>query len=144
MEDGEHPAPVTAARKHRRGDPYEVGYGKPPKHTRIKKGHAVKRGPPPLKAPDPHAQLAALMRAKVRVKIAGEEIRRSVLEILLQRLRDHAAQGHPAAIREYQVWLAFLPETVLNTSPFETYTIFFRADLERKRADERAARQRRS
>ena len=143
MESHEQPAPETAARKHRRGDPYEVGYGKPPKHRRFKTGHKVGKGPPPLEAPDPHAQLAALMRAKVKVKIAGEEMRRSVLEILLLRLRDHAGQGHLAAIREYQIWLALRPEIVLNTSPFESYAMLFRAELERKRADERAARQRR-
>ena len=82
-----------------KGD-YEVGYGRPPIHTRWRKGTSgnKKRGPNRVKP------LSALLREVVQKKIivADECGRRRIskLEAALTQLANRAAQGDPRAMQQ--------------------------------------------
>lgn len=82
-------------------DDYEVGYKKPPKNTRFRKGHSGNPAGRPKKQPahpDENSLKAILERTANRtVEIAGEK--RSYLELEILSLQKKASMGDVPASR---------------------------------------------
>jgi len=94
-------------KKRRPGAPYEVGFGKPPKHTRFKKGGSGNPKGRPRKRPDPYSELTKVLREKVAVE--GQQEKITVQQALLLRLRDQALRGELRAGKLLQKIVAALP-----------------------------------
>jgi hypothetical protein len=98
-------------KERRPGDPYEVGFGKPPKRTRFQKGRSGNpKGRPPRK-PDVHSELTKVLREKVTVTIDGQPETVTVQKALLLRLRHQALRGAVWAEKLLQKVVAALPES---------------------------------
>lgn len=79
-------------------DDYEIGYGKPPKTTRFKKGQSGNpRGRPKKQHKDVAAHMAALLAKKRPVRIDGETVLMSGEEVMAHRLMEKALKGDPKA-----------------------------------------------
>jgi hypothetical protein len=89
------------------GDPYDVGYGKPPKQTQFKKRLSGNPDGRPPKKPDLHTELRRVLRKPVTVK--GEPERVTVQQALLLRLRDEALRG--------EIWAGKLLQKVVDAIP---------------------------
>lgn len=98
-----------SGRQRRPGDPYEVGYAKPPKKTQFKKGLSGNPNGRPHKKPDLYSELSRVLRESVTVTIKGEQQRVTVQQALLLRLRDEALRG--------QVWAGKLLQKVVEAIP---------------------------
>ena len=79
---------------------YQIGYGKPPRHTRFKKGQSGNpKGRP--KRPDSFAQLARrTFNERIAIRENGERRTISKLEAVLKQLVNKAATGDARATRE--------------------------------------------
>ena len=98
-------------KERRPGDPYEVGFGKPPKRTRFKKGRSGNpKGRPPRK-PDVYSELTKVLREKVTITVDGQPEKVTVQQALLLRLRDQALRGELWAEKLLQKVVAALPES---------------------------------
>ena len=82
---------------------YEVGYGKPPKHTQFKKGQSGNpKGRPKKKAT---LSLAAVLQNALRqtTEVVDEKTKKKIeitkLEAAIQRLVDNAVKGDNHAFR---------------------------------------------
>ena len=64
--------------RRRPGDPYEVGYGKPPKKTQFKRGRSGNPNGRPRKKPDLYSELTKVLHENVTVTIDGESKRLTV------------------------------------------------------------------
>lgn len=95
----------------RPGDPYEVGFGKPPKQTRFKKGRSGNPRGRPRKKPDLYSELTKVLRENVTVTIDGQPEKVTVQQALLLRLRDQALRGELWAQKLLQKVVAALPES---------------------------------
>jgi hypothetical protein len=91
----------------RRGDPYEVGFGKPPKRTQFKKDRSGNPKGRPRKKPDLYSELTKVLREKIPVE--GQQEKVTVQQALLLRLRDQALRG--------ELWAQKLALKVLAASP---------------------------
>jgi hypothetical protein len=98
-------------KERRPGDPYEVGFGKPPKHTRFKKGRSGNPKGRPRKKPDLYSELAKVLREKVTITVDGQPEKVSVQQALLRRLRDEALRGELWAGKLLQKVIRALPES---------------------------------
>lgn len=98
-----------SGRQQRPGDPYEVGFAKPPKRTRFKKGRLGNPNGRPRKKPDLYAELRRVLFKPTTVSIEGELQRVTVQQALLLRLRDQALRG--------EVWAGKLLQKVIDAIP---------------------------
>jgi hypothetical protein len=96
-------------KERRPGDPYEVGFGKPPKQTRFRKGRSGNPKGRPRKKPDLYSELTKVLREKVTVE--GQQERVTVQQALLLRLRDQALRGELWAQKLIQKVVGALPES---------------------------------
>lgn len=112
---------------HRRGDPYEVGYTKPPKRTRFKKGQSGNPSGRPKKPPDPYTELMHVLHEKVTVTLDGEPETVTVQQALLMRLRDQAIKGNPWAEKLILKILKAMPADMHRSSAIEQELHLFRA-----------------
>jgi Family of unknown function (DUF5681) len=90
------------------GDPYEVGFGKPPKRTQFRRGRSGNPYGRPPKKPDLHGELIKVLRENVTVE--GQQEKVTVQQALLLRLRDQALRGELCAGKLLQKVLGALPE----------------------------------
>lgn len=72
---------------------YEVGYGKPPKHTQFKKGTSGNRKGRPKGARNFSTLVRSLLSSKVVIKEDGKTRTVTALEASLLRLRQSALSG---------------------------------------------------
>jgi Family of unknown function (DUF5681) len=115
------------AKKERRpGDPYEVGFGKPPKQTRFKKGRSGNPYGRPPKKPDLYSELTKVLREKVTVTIDGQPETVTVQQALLLRLRDQALRGEIWAEKLLQKVVVALPDRVSEDEDIEWRLTTFR------------------
>jgi hypothetical protein len=96
-------------KERRPGDPYEVGFGKPPERTRFKKGRSGNPRGRPRKKPDLYSELTKVLREQVTIE--GQQEKVTVQQALLLRLRDQALRGELWAQKLAQRVLAALPES---------------------------------
>lgn len=112
--------------KRKRGDPYDVGFAKPPIRTRFKKGVSGNpRGRPPKK-PDVYAELMAVLQEKVTVTIEYETREVTVQQALLLRLRQEANLGRVWASKLVLRVIAAMPE---GMSPIDAQVRSFEQHL---------------
>jgi Family of unknown function (DUF5681) len=110
-------------KERRPGDPYEVGFGKPPKQTRFKKGRSGNPRGRPRKKPDLYSELTKVLHENVTVTIDGQSEKVTVQQALLLRLRDHALLGEVWAGKLLQKVVAALPESGSESSPVDLRNI---------------------
>lgn len=72
---------------------YEVGYGKPPKHTQFKKGQSGNPSGKAKKEASLRAALDKILNTKVSVAKNGQQVRMTKLEAALEMLVQKAMQG---------------------------------------------------
>jgi Family of unknown function (DUF5681) len=114
-------------KERRRGDPYEVGFGKPPERTRFKKGRSGNPKGRPRKKPDLYSELTKVLREKVTVE--GQQERVTVQQALLLRLRDQALRGELWAGKLLQKVVTALPERGSESGPVDMRGIGAKFDL---------------
>jgi hypothetical protein len=108
------------AKKERRpGDPYEVGFGKPPQRTRFKKGRSGNPNGRPREKPDLYSELAKVLRDNVAITLEGQSVKVTVQQALLFRLRDQALKGEIWAEKLLQKVIRALPESVSGYDDIE-------------------------
>lgn len=98
-----------SGRQRRPGDPYEVGFGKPPKNTRFKKGRSGNPYGRPRKKPDLYSALNRVLNETVTVTIEGDAETVTVQQALLLRLRHEALRG--------EIWAGKLLQKVVTAIP---------------------------
>ena len=96
-------------RRRRPGDPYEVGYARPPQHTRFKRGLSGNPFGRPPKKPDFYTELTRVLHDTVTIIVEGEPQQVTVQQALLLRLRDEALRG--------EVWAGKLLQKVVDATP---------------------------
>ena len=77
---------------------YEVGYGKPPEHTRFKKGQSGNSKGRPEGSKNFSTDVKAALQAPVRVNSDGRPRTVSTQEATLMRLREKALKGDARAL----------------------------------------------
>jgi hypothetical protein len=78
---------------------YDVGFGKPPEHGKIKPGERRRTRRATAKPKNPLLMLDAVLREKVTVMIEGEPRVMTKRKALLFSLRQKAAEGDSRAIK---------------------------------------------
>lgn len=79
---------------------YEVGYGKPPRHTRFKSGHSGNPNGKPKGVKSIKALLGKEGRQRVRITENGKTVSVTKLELAVKRLYERCAKGDLRAIIE--------------------------------------------
>ena len=110
-------------RERRPGDPYEVGFGKPPKRTQFKKGRSGNPKGRPRKKPDLYSELTKVLRENVTITVDGQQEKVTVQQALLLRLRDQALRGEFWAEKLLQKVVAALPESGSERAPVDMQEI---------------------
>jgi hypothetical protein len=116
-------------KERRPGDPYEVGFGKPPKRTQFKKGRSGNPKGRPPKKPDLHSELTKVLRENVTIITDGQPETVTVQQALLLRLRDQALSGELWAGKLLQKVVAALPESGSEYEPVDMGKIVAKFDL---------------
>ncbi|MGI3186786.1 DUF5681 domain-containing protein [Nioella aestuarii] len=75
------------------GDDYEVGYGKPPKHTQFKKGQSGNPSGKAKKEASLQATLEKILNTKLSVTKNGQQVQMTKLEAALEMLVQKATKG---------------------------------------------------
>jgi hypothetical protein len=89
-------------------DDYRVGYGRPPQHSRWKKGQSGNpRGRPKKVQAGTVGLLKALLMKQVRITENGESRPATVWEAILARLSARERAGDARAPGVLQRWLAY-------------------------------------
>jgi hypothetical protein len=78
---------------------YEVGYGKPPVHTRFRKGQSGNPSGKPKKVLSEDEILLRDLSSKVPVTEGGKQRHMSKLEVVLKQQVKLAMKGDPKAVR---------------------------------------------
>jgi hypothetical protein len=111
---------------------YEVGYAKPPKHTRFRKGQS---GNPRGRAKNTRnlkTELRSVLDETLSLSMAGREVKLSARKAMLLALRNKALKGDTRAIGLMVTMLErLLPETLMeevqNTVARDDLAIFAEA-----------------
>jgi len=114
-------------KERRPGDPYEVGFGRPPKQTRFKKGRSGNPRGRPRKKPDLYSELTKVLDENVTVTIDGQPEKVTVQQALLLRLRDHALLGEVWAEKLLRKVVEAIPDSPSKYNNIERRLTFFRA-----------------
>jgi hypothetical protein len=113
-------------KQRRPGDPYEVGFGKPPKRTRFTKGSSGNPHGRPPKKPDLYLELTRVLRENVTITGDGQPEKVTVQQALLLRLRDQALRGEVWAEKLLQKVVEAMPESVSKYDHIEIQVGLFR------------------
>lgn len=79
---------------------YEVGYGKPPKHSQFVKGETGNPLGRAGKKTDLDAAIVKQLLRKITITEGGEQKRLRIVDALAMRIALDATKGKPSAIRE--------------------------------------------
>lgn len=78
---------------------YEVGYGKPPRHTRFKAGQSGNPGGRKTGARGLKTDLEAEMKSRGAIKINGQPVKGTKQQLMIRSLSERAALGDVRAAR---------------------------------------------
>lgn len=107
-------APDGAADTAAGTSPYEVGYGKPPRHTRFKPGKSGNPRGRPKDAKGLKTILRETMTTKVPVRTAGGEKKMSRMEAVLHKTIELGMKGNPRALMQLiTLYASAVPEAAL-------------------------------
>jgi len=81
------------------GRHYDIGYGKPPKHTQWKKGQSGNPKGRPRRDLNVSALLATLLVQRIVVRTGKTTTRRTRIEHLVHRLFERALEGDPRLMK---------------------------------------------
>jgi hypothetical protein len=96
---------------------YEVGYGKPPRHSRFKPGQSGNPRGRPKGARGLKAIVHDLMTAKIAVRTATGERKISRIEAVLQKTIELAMKGNQRALAELtKLYSAAVPDLPAQTA----------------------------
>ena len=109
------------------GDPYDVGFAKPPKHTRFKKGQSGNPNGRPRKKPDLYLELTQVLHENVTVTVDGQPEKVTVQQALLLRLRDQALKGEIWAEKLLQKVVGAMPDSMSKYDDIDRDVGFFRS-----------------
>lgn len=132
-----------SGRQRRPGEPYDVGYGKPPKNKQYGKNVSGNPNGRPRKKPDLYTELTAVLNEKVTIE--GKSQRVTAQQALLLRLRDEALRGDVRANKLVQKVVDTIPEGGTEFDHIDLDVGVFRAkellrlmmeDAERKKTDQ--------
>jgi hypothetical protein len=123
---------VTHNSDHTGTDDYEVGYGKPPKHTRFRKGQSGNPRGRGKNTRNLKTELRSVLDETLSLSMAGREVRLSARKAMLLALRNKALKGDTRAIGLMVAMLErLLPETLMeevqNTVARDDLAIFAEA-----------------
>lgn len=114
-------APGGAAVSHTGTSEYEVGYGKPPRHTRFKPGRSGNPRGRPKDAKGLKTIVRETMTAKVPVRTACGEKKMSRMEAVLQKTIELGMKGNPRALMQLiTLYASAVPEAVLPVAAQRT------------------------
>ena len=85
--------------KRKKGEPYEVGYGKPPKSGQFKPGQSGNPRGRPRKSRDIQAMIKRELDQTIAIKEGGRELRLSKREALIKQLVNRAVSGDAKAMQ---------------------------------------------
>lgn len=103
------------------GDDYEVGYGKPPRHTRFAPGKSGNPSGRPKKPRTTSETLARSLARKIEITENGQRKKITTLEALIMRLVSKAAAGDNSALKQLLQY-ALQAEALDNARPVPTRT----------------------
>lgn len=111
---------------------YEVGYGKPPKHTRFRKGQSGNPRGRGKNTRNLKTELRSVLDETMSLSMAGREVKLSARKAMLLALRNKALKGDTRAIGLMVAMLErLLPETLMeevrNTVARDDLAIFAEA-----------------
>lgn len=78
---------------------YRVGYGKPPEHTRFRKGQSGNPSGKPRKVLSDDEILLRELSSRVTITEGGKRKRMTKLEVMMKKLVNLAMQGDSKAVR---------------------------------------------
>jgi hypothetical protein len=87
--------------KHDTPDSYEVGYGKPPKHTRFEKGVSGNPKGRPKVIPDFAATFLREAETRITINENGRPVRVSKRGVIVKQLINNAMKGKTSDVRLY-------------------------------------------
>ena len=83
-----------------KGDPdYDVGYGKPPKHTQFQKGQSGNPSGKSKTEASTEIKLKKLLKGEIAVNKSGTQVTMTQQDVMLQALVNKAMKGDLAAIK---------------------------------------------
>lgn len=83
------------------GDDYEIGYGRPPKHSRFQKGQSGNPGGRKKGSQNFNTDLDEVLGKRVTVTENGKTRKVTSRAAALQRLREKALNGHTRALEQF-------------------------------------------
>ena len=116
---------------------YEVGYGRPPEHTRFKPGKSGNPKGRPKGARGLNTPARELLTARVPVRTASGEKRMHRIEAVLHKAFELALKGNPRALSQVlSLYASAVPEAAVvdASSPAEDLTATDLAILEEFKA----------
>ena len=116
---------------------YEVGYGRPPAHTRFKPGNSGNPKGRPKGARGLNTLARELLTARVPVRTASGEKRMHRIEAVLHKTFELALKGNPRALSQVlSLYASAVPETAVaeSAAPAEELTMTDLAILEEFKA----------
>jgi hypothetical protein len=93
---------------------YDVGYGKPPKHSRFRKGVSGNRRGRPKGKHNIATVLTEVLEEKIVISENGVRRRVTKLEAALIKLANQAASGDPVALRLLTALVRSVDERVVE------------------------------
>ncbi|QYU70755.1 hypothetical protein J4558_11845 [Leptolyngbya sp. 15MV] len=109
---------ASAAPPSERPSGYEVGYGKPPRHTRFKPGQSGNPRGRPRGAKSLNTLVRGTLTQKVAVRTAAGESRMTRIEAVLHKTVEQAMKGNPRALAELiKLYASAVPEEKGPTDP---------------------------
>ena len=97
---------------------HKVGYGKPPVHTRFKKGQSANPRGRPKRVPNPDDVLRKVLDRKINVKINGEKTAVPIRDALIHKVVELANSGDTRALK----WLRKVHQRAYDSQPVQRST----------------------
>lgn len=131
------PQPTDEEPELKQSQDYEVGYGRPPAHTRFKPGRSGNPRGRPKGARGLNTLARELLTARVPVRTASGEKKMHRIEAVLHKTFELALKGNPRALSQVlSLYASAVPETAVAepASPAEELSLTDLAILEEFKA----------
>jgi hypothetical protein len=96
---------------------YEIGYGKPPKHTQYAKGQSGNRNGRPKGSFNLVARFMRIINERIKVTKNGRPCSIAKFDASITQMVNKAASGDMRAIRELHNWFDSLPIEQFDVGP---------------------------